>query len=49
MVVSALLVQEENGKRCWDVNVFLQCVEEKTRVTHIVDMLQVMVDANECK
>ncbi|CAH1392541.1 unnamed protein product [Nezara viridula] len=46
--MKALLTEEENGGRCWDVNVFLQCVEEKTRVTHIVDMLQVMVDINEC-
>ncbi|XP_014283502.1 uncharacterized protein [Halyomorpha halys] len=44
----ALLAEEENGRRCWDINIFLKCVEEKTRVTHILDMLQVIIDVNEC-
>ncbi|KAL1110474.1 hypothetical protein AAG570_008002, partial [Ranatra chinensis] len=35
-------------KGCWNLTEFVMCVEEKSRVTHVVDMLRVAIDINEC-
>ncbi|XP_014256692.1 uncharacterized protein LOC106670683 [Cimex lectularius] len=37
-----------NGERCFDLINYIQCVEHKTRVTHIIDLLHVSLDVNEC-
>ncbi|XP_046683977.1 uncharacterized protein LOC124369883 [Homalodisca vitripennis] len=33
---------------CFNSDEFLECVEEMTQVTHVVDLLQVILNTNEC-
>uniref|UniRef100_A0A1B6CGQ6 Protein TsetseEP domain-containing protein n=1 Tax=Clastoptera arizonana TaxID=38151 RepID=A0A1B6CGQ6_9HEMI len=35
-------------RNCWDGLLFVKCLENKTGISHVVDMLHVLLDQNEC-
>lgn len=34
---------------CFDSEMFIECVEEIIRISHVVDLLQIVMNTNECK
>ncbi|XP_073990478.1 uncharacterized protein isoform X2 [Rhodnius prolixus] len=44
----ALWQTTRHGLPCWRLEKYLTCVENTTKITHVLDMLQVRMDVNEC-
>ncbi|XP_054280489.1 uncharacterized protein LOC128998400 [Macrosteles quadrilineatus] len=45
---NAALLRALTATPCFNIEEFLECVEDKTRVTHVLDLLQVSLNKDEC-